>query len=163
MDDLKHQISAQANYLKGVLDNYAKDSGGACQIVFNMTDMWDQAYQSSQKLGIYLMWIGDSPWGSNANTAALLGRVAREWRVGVRRGRGLTSPRGKTLTEETSVCPFYDAVEDVRDIIRTQIGVSEFAGMDNLKTVEWDLKNKNMTGKLITFFTKNDLPGVVTK
>ena len=154
----QHQISYQANYIQQVLEDYASANGGECQVVSNMRDMWFQATQSSQKPMIYVAWIGETPWSSNANIAGLTGMVAREWRVGVKRGRGFHAVRGDSLTKTSTVIPCYDVIEDVRELIRSQIGLSEFAGFDNLKVSEWQLGNAVMDGKLISFFTKNLLP-----
>ena len=155
-----HQISAQANYIAQVLNDYAKDNGGQCQVVSNMRDMWNQASQNSQIPMIYVTWTGESPWSSSKNLAALTHRVSRDWTVGIKRGRGFTAVRGDTLSKTTSTIPFFDVVEDVRDIIRSQLGISEDLGQDDIRAKEWQLGNVIMDGKLITFTTKNDLPPI---
>ncbi|MDE2097602.1 MAG: hypothetical protein KGL39_10175 [Patescibacteria group bacterium] len=161
--DVLHQISAQANFIQSVLYDYASSNGGDCQVVSNMKDMWMQANQSSQKPTIYITWIGESPWSSNANISAVTHRVSRDWKVGIKRGRGFQPIRGTTLSKTTSVIPFFDVVEDVRDLIRSELGISEDAGIDDVKVSEWQLGGLVMDGKLISFTTKNDLPTILNQ
>lgn len=160
MVDVRHQISAQANYIVSVLSTYATANGGQCQQVPTMRDMWMQAYQSSQKPMIYVTYTGEQPWSSSTMIAALTHRVTRHWVVGIKRGRGFQPVRGATLTTTTSVIPFFDVVEDVRDLIRSTLGISEDNGIDDLKITEWQLGTQVMDGKLISFTTKNDLPNI---
>lgn len=118
--------------------------------------IWDMAWKSSQNLVIYVTWTGDRPWGP-MSLAGVTHRVTREWLVGVKRGRGYESIRGDTFCRNTSMPPFVDMVDVIRNYIRGMVGISEDLGTDNVVIKKWSQGNQVMSGRLITFTTQNDL------
>lgn len=154
------QISNQSSFIADQIAGLIEPFGGVCQVVDDENLMWMEAWKSSQNLIVYVTWTGDTPWGPVLN-AALTHRVKRDWLVGVKRGRGYQPVRGDTFSRTTSVPPFADMVDMVRNFIRAMTGISEDFGVDNVTVTKWSQGNLVMSGRLIRFSTQNDLPAVV--
>lgn len=128
---------------------------GACVMVSNTREMWQLASNDSQKPIIYVCWGGEDPWSSNANISAVTHRVNRSWILGVKQGRGFKSNRGESLKG------FIPFVEQVRDTMRSMLGISEDFGNDYSGIKPWSQGSLVIDGYLITFGTKNDLPNIL--
>lgn len=155
-----HQVSTGLNFLAQTIQAILPP-GGVCQVVDDEQMAWEQAAQSSQNLIVYVTWTGDRPWSSSAVLEGVTHRVTRSWFVGIKRGRGYVAVRGDTFSKTTAVPAFVDLVEDIRDCCRSIVGLSEDAGTDGVHVDNWKQGNNLMSGKKITFTTKNDLPGIV--
>lgn len=156
----KHQISAIATFIRDHLLLWAQDKAGTCVIVHSLTELWEQAAQSSQKPILYVCYAGETPWGEY-NTRALTGRVKRNWIVVLKFGRGLTVNRGDTLNKGSqNAAPFYDWVDEVRDQIRSMLGISEDYGIDFNGIEPMKLAGQLLDAYQISFSTQNDLPKI---
>jgi hypothetical protein len=153
------QISATAEFIADQIGGLIAPYGGLCEVVDDEDLMWRQAFQSSQKLMVYVTWGGDVPWGT-FNLAGVTHRVVRQWILGIKRGRGYKETRGDTFSTTTSVPPFADVVGLVRDFVRTMLGISEDYGTDNVTVKKWSQGSQVMSGMLVTFSTQNDLPAI---
>ena len=155
-----NQISNQLNFIADSISTLIQPYGGVCQVVDDENKMWTQAWQSSQKLIVYVTWGGDKPWGPMA-LAGVTHRVTREWILGIKRGEGYTAVRGDTFSKTTAVPPFADMVDIIRNFVRGMIGISEDFGTDNVNVKKWSQGAMVMSGRLLTFTTQNDLQAVL--
>lgn len=111
-------IVEQAKDIKEAFDSWATSEGGRCIVACNIYDMWDMAANNAQGPRAILAYFGETARG-DFPTAAILGRVDRHWQLAVVRPQGAASPRGSQLTDQVgNGRPFYDLVEEARDIIR---------------------------------------------
>lgn len=155
------QISTMANFIADQIEGLIGPYGGISQVVDDEEMMWAQAYQSSQKLIVYVTWGGDVPYGT-FNLAGITNRVTRQWIIGIKRGRGFTSSRGDTFSKTTNTPPFADVVDGIRNFVRAMIGISQDYGTDNVIIKKWSQGAQVMSGKLLTFTTQADLPAVIS-
>lgn len=154
------QISTAANFIADQIEGLIGPYGGLCEVVDDEDLMWRQAFQSSKNLIVYVTWGGDTPWGP-ITTAGVTHRVSRQWILGIKRGRGYPETRGDTFSKTTSVPPFADMVDSIRNFVRAMIGISQDGGTDNVIVKKWSQGALVMSGRLLTFTTQNDLPGVI--
>lgn len=152
-------ISQQANFLQLALDAYANPLGGEAKVVSNLKDYWSQAKLSSQKPTILVCYQGDVARGPFEQANAWV-RVDRQWSVAVIRGRGFTSNRGDTLnSSQGGQIPFYDVVEQVRELLRSLLGISEELPTIDFKSIKpMSMGSDPLDGYEIQFSTANDLP-----
>jgi hypothetical protein len=114
-------ISEQALAIKAALDTWATAEHGQCVIACNVYGMWEMASNQSQGPRAILCYFGETPRG-DFPTAAILGRVDRHWQLAVTRPQGPAYQRGAQLTDTLgNNRPFYDLVDEARDIIRTML------------------------------------------
>lgn len=157
-----NKISDQASAIRDWLTQWATAGGGVAVVASNYSDLWTQASQSSTKPIIIICYMGEQSRGG-FDIANALSRVDRQWAVLIKRGRGFTSPRGNTLTETTSVEPFYDSVETVRDLLRRMLGISmELPTIDYKGIRPVSQGDQIMDAYLIEFSTANDIPQIGT-
>jgi hypothetical protein len=157
-----NKISDQASAIRDWLGQWAVPLGGSAVVASNPSDLWQQALQSSQKPIIVICYMGEKPRGS-FDIANALNRVDRSWVVLVRRGRGFTSPRGDTLTETKGVDPFYDQIEEVRNLLRRMLGISmELPTIDYAGIRPISQGGMIMDAYQIEFTTANDIPIILT-
>jgi hypothetical protein len=154
------QISTTANFIADQIEGLIGPYGGVCEVVDDEDLMWRQAFQSSKNLVVYVTWGGDVPHGT-FGLAGVTHRVVRQWILGIKRGRGYTETRGDTFSKTTSVPPFADMVDAIRNLVRAMIGISQDFGTDNVIVKKWSQGPLVMSGRLLTFTTQCDLPGVV--
>lgn len=154
-------ISAQATQIAALLQPYAKKSGGDAQIVSNLKMLWMQAGMANDRPRILICYNGESIRGEFA-VAAFNHRVDRQWVVAVTRGRGWNATRGTSLYKTVgNADPFYDVVEEVRELIRTMTGVSEEFPVDFKRISPMSSENKALDSYAIEFSTSNDIPGIL--
>jgi hypothetical protein len=134
------------------LDQYQGD----CKRVSNLRDFWAQASQDTESPLVFICWGGEKPWSSSANLSAVTYRVRRKWMVGVKWGRGHDEDRGVT---QDNFLPF---VEAVRDTIRSWVGVSQDTGIDYDGCEPWSMGTQVIDAFIITFYSHNDLPPILT-
>ena len=155
--DIQYQTSAQLEFIKDALLEWVQLTfGGTVEIVHNVSDLWVQSFQDSQSPMVYVCPSGEEPWSSNANIAALTHRVNRSFIIRVKQGRGYTSVRGDT------VLTFMDAVEHIRDLMRSMLGISEDAGIDYNGWKPVRLGDQVLDCVDLFFGCKNDLPTIVS-
>jgi hypothetical protein len=159
-----HQIkvSDQANMIQGILDNWATVRGGSAVVASNLRDLWQQASIQSQSPRILICFNGARPRGSFA-VANVLHREDRDWTVAVTRGRGFNANRGDSLSHTVgNVEPFYDSVEQIRDLCRSIADLSaEYPTPDYKGIKPMQMGNLVIDGYIIEFSTANDIPSPV--
>ena len=155
MPDSQHQISAQLEFIKDALVRYVQKNGGAAAITANVQDLWLQSSQNNQTPTIFVCYDGEDPWG-DFNTRANTHRVKRNFIVRVKKGRGWTADRGQTFLQ------FSDVLEDVRDLLRSMLGITEDQAIDYSGMKPVRLGNTTIDCEDITFSTMNDLPTIQT-
>ena len=148
-------IAAQLGIIVQVLQTWGVQYNATVIPCSNVQDMWSQSSQTSQKPTLFVAFSGETPWSSNANISALTHRVNREWIVRVKQGRGFTSPRGTTVLE------FVAIVEQVRDTLRTMLGISAQFAIDYHGTKYVRLGGQIIDCYDITFAVKTDLPQIL--
>lgn len=112
-------ITEQAKDIAEGLAAWATAEKGKAFVASNIHDMWNQAFARSDGPRAIVAYNGETVRG-DFGIAAILGRVDRNWMVAVTRGQGAGKERGAQLTETIgNARPFYDLVEEARDIIRT--------------------------------------------
>ena len=104
---------------------------------------------------VFVCFSGETPWTSNQNIGALTHRTSREFIVRVKQGRGLTPVRGSTAYS------FIPIVEEVRDTIRSMLGISMDAGVDYSGTKYVRLGSQVIDCYDITFSCKADMPTII--
>lgn len=130
--------------------------GGDCVMASNLRDMWEQASQNTEQPLVYVCYGGESAWSSNPNISAVTYRVSRNWIIGIKQGRGHDQDRGESLVR------FLPFVEQVRDTIRSMMGISEDIGNDFASIKPWSQGSQVIDGYILEFSTKNDLPPILT-
>jgi hypothetical protein len=111
-------ISFQLKSIAGYLSEWAKDQGGMVQICHDLNELWAAAHINSKTPRCILAFLGEDIRGDFA-VAAACARVDRHFVCVVTRARGMTQVRGATLVDQVGDSrPFYDLVEEARDIIR---------------------------------------------
>ncbi len=148
-------ISAQLNIIVNVLQTWAVQYNATVIPVSNVQDLWSQSSQTSQKPTVYVCFSGETPWSSNANISALTHRTSREFIVRVKQGRGFTAVRGET------VYSFVTIVEQVRDTIRSMLGISQDFGVDYAGTKYVRLGSQVIDAYDLTFSVKADCPQII--
>jgi hypothetical protein len=147
---ISDQLKAIKQYLQEQLTEAAP--GSVAAICSNLKDMWKQAFQASDRFKVLIVWKGDTVRGpfSQANCWV---RVDRQWVVAVIHGRGYEAERGD------SVPVLSDMVENVRDWLRSMLGLSEELPTIDLKGItQANQGNLILDGYLIEFSTANDIP-----
>lgn len=153
-------IAYQATTLKDLLDAWAQPKGGVAKVASNLKELWAQASQSSQKPIVLICFNGEQVRGPFA-TGAACHRVDRQWVVAVVRGRGFAPVRGNTLTESVgNVDPFYQSVEEVRDLIRNARELTAEPPIDFKAVKPMQMGALIIDGYLIEFSTAVDIPQV---
>lgn len=155
-------ISEQSAAISYWIGQYVLPLGGTSIVASNLRDMWNQAFQASDKPIVYTCWAGDSPRGPS-DIMRWTHRVDREWATLVKRGRGFCAIRGDSLNQTVgNAIPFYDVVEGVRDRIRQILSISE-EGLVELRGIRpWQLGNQVLDAYLISFATANDMPTITS-
>jgi hypothetical protein len=96
------------------------------------------------------------------SVANRLHRVDRQWIVAVTRGRGWSSNRGDSLYKTVGNSdPLYDVVEEVRELLRCMIGISEEFPIDFKRISPMNAVNKALDAYAIEFSTANDIPAII--
>ena len=157
-----NKISDQASAIRDWCRQYAAGLGGTASVVSNLQDLWKQAYQNSQRPLILICYNGENARGSFEFSNAF-SRVDRNWLVLIKEGRGYLAERGDKLTETTSVSPFYDQVEGLRDWLRRLLNVSaELPTIDYKGISPVSQGDQVIDAYVISFSTANDIPQILT-
>lgn len=111
-------ISAQAKAITEALNDWADAEGGKAFIAYDLRELWQVAQVGSTNPRVILCYNGEEVRGE-FGIAPALGRVDRQWVAAFTRSRGFNAERGDSLSATTgNARPFYDLVEEGRDIIR---------------------------------------------
>ena len=154
-------ISTQASQIRAVLSPYAAKSGGAAEVVSNLQMLWMQASMANDRPRILICYNGEKSRGE-FSVAAANHRVDRQWIVAVTRGRGWNANRGDSLYKTVgNADPFYDVIEEVRELIRSMIGISEEFPVDYKGMSPMSSGNKALDSYAIEFSTSNDEPQIL--
>lgn len=154
-------ISVQCQQIVDVLKPYATKSGGFADMASNLRDLWAQTSMASDRPRILVCYNGENIRG-DFSVAAFNHRVDRQWIVAVTRGRGWNANRGDSLYKTAgNADPFLDVVEEVRELIRTMIGISEEFPLDYKRISPMTSGNKALDSYAIEFSTANDIPAVL--
>lgn len=155
-------ISQQAKNLQAVLNTWAVQHGGVAETASDLKNFWEQAGNNNDIPRILIVYNGENARGE-FRTRSALDRVDRKWQVGVFRGRGFSAQRGRSLTNTVvNAMPFYDVVEQIRDLIRSILDISEefpveFMGINPMSPNPPTLI---MDAYVIEFVTANDIPNI---
>jgi hypothetical protein len=165
-------VSIEAQLILKQLSAWAQPRGGTVKIMTSISHLWQEVYdlQFQDQARILIAFNGEKSRGG-FNQANTLHRVDRQWKVVVLRGNGFKNLAaegvGQTGTPG-SLDPFYDDVENIRDLIRAMNNITEeipvdYSGMDALPLVG----NVGQTGNIfigafvLSFSTANDLQQIV--
>lgn len=125
--------------------------------------MWGFAFDASNKIKAVLCCVGEDVRGDFAEAAAM-GRVDRHFQCLVSRGRSFTPQRGTGLVKYVqNAPPLFGLVREVRDIIRSQLGISlelpvDYRGFKSLPLED----NLIMDAYIIEFSLVSDLGDVAS-
>ncbi len=156
------KISQQAELIRAALDSWAASEKGKAAIVFDEMELWENMFTSVSAPRVLLCYQGERVRG-DFSVAAIMGRVDRQWVVAVTRGRGLNAERGDSLTTtKGNARPFYDLVEEARDIIRGLTGVSVESPVDFMGMEAAQRPDALTDAYLIRFSVADDLPRIVS-
>lgn len=152
------KISSQAEIIKSALKPWAIKDGGTALVASDLRHLWEIAYQQTVGPRAILCYEGEAVRG-DFSVAAALGRVDRQWILAVTRGRGFNADRGDSLTKTVQNSrPFYDLVEEARDIIRGLQGISVDAPVDFRSIEAMQKLDDLMDAYFIRFSVATDLP-----
>lgn len=115
-------VTQTANAIRTACHAYAEPKGGYAKVMGNIRKLWEELYVVEEKPRILIVWNGEEARGGfeEANT---LHRVDRTFLVVVVRGKGFTN----NLSEDPNGAdPFYQQVEEIRDICRCLLITEEF-------------------------------------
>ena len=153
-------ISNQAQQIVDVLNPYATKSGGVAVTVSNLQMLWAQASMASDRPRILICYNGETSRG-DFSVANVNHRVDRTWVVAVTRGRGWNADRGSSLYKTVgNADPFYDVVEEVRELLRCMIGISEEFPIDYKRVSPMSSGNKALDSYAIEFSCAVDIPAI---
>lgn len=165
--DTPPTILEQANILGAVLASWAEPRGGVVKVMANMRHLWEEIYTPemlTEAPRILIVYNGEVSRGG-FNLANTLHRVDRSWLVVIMRGHGFknaVAEEGPTPKEE----PFYNCLEQLRDLLRTIKVVSEEFPIDykSMKALPGagptQAANAFMDAYVIEFSTANDICAV---
>lgn len=155
-------ISQQAKNLQAVLNTWAVQYGGVAETASDLKNFWEQAGNNNDLPRILIVYNGESARGE-FRTRSALDRVDRSWQVGVFRGRGFSAQRGRSLTNTVvNAMPFYDVVEQIRDLIRSILDISEEFPVEfiSIRPMAPNPPTMIMDAYVIEFVTANDIPKI---
>lgn len=111
-------ISDQAKAIVDVLNTWAANEGGKAFVASDMSNLWQMAQEGPQNPRVLLCYNGEDIRGE-FGVAAQTGMIDRHWIAAFTRGRGFNVERGDSLTEtRQNARPFYDLIDEGRDLIR---------------------------------------------
>jgi hypothetical protein len=123
--------------------------------------LWMQASMANDRPRILICYNGEKSRGE-FSVAAANHRVDRQWIVAVTRGRGWNVKRGDSLYKTVgNADPFYDVIEEVRDLIRCMVGISEEFPVDYKGMSPMSSGNNALDSYAIEFSTANDEPAIL--
>ncbi len=155
-------ISQQAKNLQAVLGDWASQHGGAAEVASDLKNFWVQSGTNNDQPRILIVYTGETARGSFEKRSAL-DRVDRTWNVGVFRGRGFSAQRGDSLTKNVvNAIPFYDVVEQIRDMLRSILNISEEFPVEFLNIKPLSQGTQIVDAYVIEFVTANDIPNIYT-
>lgn len=155
------KISDQAESIRQSLQTWAQPKGGVASVCYDLQEMWETAYKATDKPRLLLTYAGEDV-RSEFSIAAATHRVDRKWQLAATRGKGFTANRGTPLTTTVQNAePFYNYVEEVRDLVRALDGITEelpvdYTGIEPMPAIGGRL----IAGYIIHFSTANDLPAI---
>lgn len=147
------------------LENWATPKGGRVKVVVNLRHLWEEIYQVGDVPTVLVCYVGETPRGS-FDEQDFWHRVDRQWSVVVMRGHGFTRNLMPDKVGETTPEPFYDTVEQVRDLVRSMRSISSdplvnYKGMAPLPGVAVPGQaNVFLDSYELKFSTANDIPEI---
>ncbi len=152
------KVSAQAILIRDALALWATSEKGTAAIVFDQLELWENIFKGVSNPKVLVCYDGETLRG-DPSIRAILGRVDRQWIVAVSRARGLNASRGDSLNElKGNARPFYDLIEEARDIIRSLGGISVESPVDFI-SIEPAVRPDALTDAyLLRFSVADDLP-----
>ncbi len=154
-------IVEQATILQRSLNDWLKADGGKASIAFDWVELWNVLFKSVNYTRAVICYEGEKLRG-DWEIAARLGRVDRNWVVAISRGRGLNPERGDSLlTLKGNSQPFYEVVEQGRDLIRALQGISVEQPVNYMGIEPMQRPDINLDAYLIRFSVAADLPMIV--
>ncbi len=155
-------ITEQSLKIQEAYKNWASEDGGKAFVCSDLKHLWEQARVSVVAPRALIVYNGEELRGA-FSVAAALGRVDRQWLVAIVRGRGMSADRGDSLNKVVgNAKPFYQLVQEARDICRSMLGVSVESPVDFRSIRPMNLGDQIVDGYLIAFSLVADLPFLVT-
>lgn len=160
-------IATILQILQNAIDPWAQqNNAGSSVIASSVQDMWTQASQTTERAGVIICYAGDEVRGP-FEIAAATHRGDFTFNVVLLRGRGLTANRGDSLvTNVQNARPFYDLLEELRDIVRaiTNISVEQFVDYKGTEPFGEGITDyaRLMDAYLIRFSVAQDYPQLVS-
>lgn len=150
----------EANAYVNALTEWAQNSGGVVTYVPTVSELWVQAYITSDKPRVLFCYVGEIARGPFSRAAATH-RVDRQWLAAVTRGRGVSANRGDAWTQTVGNSPpFLDVFATVREAIRAINNTSAEVPLDYKATKTVSQKGDTLDGLVIEFSTAHDLPAL---
>jgi hypothetical protein len=154
-------ISGEANRVKVVLEDWGSGEGWTVKIMANLAHLWEELKVTSDKGRILIVYQGEEPRGSFADSDELH-RVDRNWTLAIVRGHGKNSMMSDDVGNAVA---FYDAVEGIREAVRCAALSQEFPvhykGMTPMSNIApTQQASTYMDGMLMEYSTSHDLPAI---
>lgn len=154
-------IANQSQAIQSALQTWADTYGGKAFVASDEGHMWKMAYATSQIPRIIICYNGESLRG-DFSVAAAMGRVDRHWKVAITRGRGFNANRGDSLnTMAQNAQPMWAFVDQMRDVIRSIMGISVELPVDYTGITPMNLGELILDGYMVEFSTATDLPAIL--
>ncbi len=163
-------ISEQARTIRNKLQEFANPRGAEVKIMANMQHLWEELFVHDETPKLLICYTGETCRG-DLGSQRFLARVDREWIVVVIRGHGWSNVMADTESPNIGspnpqdVEPFYDIVEQIRDMIRSMPEITEelpvtFKNIEPLFNVSplGISANVFLDAYAIRFATANDIP-----
>lgn len=151
------KLSQQANAIQEVLTKWANPRGGVVVVTQHLKQMWEVIYDECDAPRLIVCYGGEVDRGDWTN------RVDRTWLVAVCRGsRGFLSCScdGSPAKPKGDAEPFMDSLEEVRDLCRVMIGISEENPLAYRSCKPIQTANVATDAYLVEFSTANDISAV---
>jgi len=157
-------VSQQASALAALLDAYAKPLGGCARALAGMSHLWEEMNTVTEAPRILVVCGGEVSRGG-FDKAYTQHRVDRQWTVVVMREHGWKNAVAEAAGANDK--PFYDVLEEVRDLLRANSHlVSEelpvdYKGWEPIPNLAPSrVAGVFVDGAAVRFSTANDIPGV---
>ncbi len=108
-------ITEQGNLILDALKKWTANNKGRAFITGDPLTLVDELRAKPGVPAAAVLWLDESPYGENDR----LGRVLRDWKIIISRGRGMKLDAGESLTEGTAGgTAMFDLVEQAREVVR---------------------------------------------
>lgn len=150
-------ISEQCNMIKDPINEYCQSQGGIAVVSENIDDKVLTGYNNAVGPKCLVVFVAEEPVGDE-DTSELLGMTRRYFDIMVTRGKKRTDVKTSGLVDPSGITrPFYDQVEEIRDICREIIypttfciNPAEYRGMKPGNMDNWNLDSYIISISVLT-------------